>query len=64
MKAYPPERITLPADNTGIVAFVIVPFENRSSLLLLGEETRNVVASGHMNSWSDATSFLAFSYQP
>lgn len=64
MKAYPPERITLPADNTGIVAFVIVPFENRSSLLLLGEETRNVVASGHMNSWSNATSFLAFSYQP
>jgi hypothetical protein len=62
MKAYPPERVTLPGRDIGIVASVVVPFENQSSLLLLGEETAKTAAPDHMNSRSDSASFVAFSY--
>jgi hypothetical protein len=64
MKACPPERITLPQDHSGLFASAIVPFENRSSLLLLGEQTKDAIVSGHMNGGPHTASFLAFWCRP
>lgn len=65
MKAYPPVRITLPGGNIGsLFASAVVPFENRNSLLLLGEQTKDAIVSGHMTGGPPTASFLAFWYQP
>jgi hypothetical protein len=64
MKALPPKLMTLPDGPGGLFASTIVPFENQSRILLLGEEIENAIVPEPLDGASRTKSFLAFWYQP